>query len=138
HEAETLTECDTLPWELWNILDNREGLRWAQLSCHQTYLFSLNSLVNDLSSLRSDNDQHDTAERRRKHGFIDEPDDDYHGDDGPSRFTMMTPSHTVHAFSSGSTYDDGARPSHVAGPSSKTKTSHGSEPLHGVGSCQSD
>ncbi|KAL3509746.1 hypothetical protein ACH5RR_029147 [Cinchona calisaya] len=55
-------ECDTFPWELWSILDNKEGLRWAQLSCHRTYLFSLNSLVNDLSSLRSNDDQYNTTD----------------------------------------------------------------------------
>ncbi|KAL3506903.1 hypothetical protein ACH5RR_032285 [Cinchona calisaya] len=96
----SLIGCDTLLLELWSILDSREELRWAHLSCYWVYLFSFNSLVNDLSSLRSDGHHHETVKTSR-HGIIDEPDDHNHGDYGPSGFTMMTPRHTRHVFGSG-------------------------------------
>ncbi|KAL3533265.1 hypothetical protein ACH5RR_006786 [Cinchona calisaya] len=51
---------------------------------------------------------------------------------------MMTPPHTVHAFGSGSTYDDGDGPSHAVGPLGEAEISHGAEPSHGEGSCHSD
>ncbi|KAL3510455.1 hypothetical protein ACH5RR_029856 [Cinchona calisaya] len=65
-----------------------------------------------------------------RHGIVDESDVDPHGDDDPSWFTMMTTSHTPHAFRSGSAFDHTVRPSHEDGFSDRARPLHGARQSH--------